>query len=134
MVGTTEILCVPIVIPADSISSVTAGINQDVDLRILITGHNDRRSANLTSSIISRVQKFGLRVFFNDLRQNGLRINWGVVGCSIRTAAHGRSSPLSIAWVNPPERAGWFGLKDVTVGIDRNSLELSSPHLLGNAD
>ncbi len=75
-----------------------------------------------------------LRVFFNDLRQNGLRINWGVVGCSIRTAAHGRSSPLSIAWVNPPERAGWFGLKDVTVGIDRNSLELSSPHLLGNAD
>jgi hypothetical protein len=75
-----------------------------------------------------------LQEFFNSCRSAGLTIQWGTVGCSIRTIARNRVAPLSIAWVNPPGRPGWSGLTDVTVGVDHSSLGIVSPHLLWESE
>jgi hypothetical protein len=75
-----------------------------------------------------------IKTMFDTLRAGGLKVFWGVVGCSIQTSALGRRAPLSIGWVNPPGRSGWSGLTDVTLGVDRASVQEISPHLLDDVD
>src|SRR5690606_4981325 len=48
----------------------------------------------------------------------GLRIEWGSIGCSLRLPTPDRSEPLSVAWLFPPERQGWMGLTDIVLGFD----------------
>jgi hypothetical protein len=59
-----------------------------------------------------------LRQLFELCRGLGLSIPWGNVGASIRIPTTDMSEPLSIGWVFPPGRAGWMGLRDVTLGVD----------------
>ena len=46
-----------------------------------------------------------------------LVVNWGTIGCSIRLPNSARA-PVSLAWLNPPGKTGWYGLTDFTLGFD----------------
>ena len=62
-----------------------------------------------------------LRQLFEASRGLGLHIAWGSVGASIRVFTSDSPEPLSIAWVFPPGRSGWYGLTDLTLGVDIGS-------------
>jgi hypothetical protein len=51
----------------------------------------------------------------------GLVVNIGSLGASLRLPLEGATQPLTIAWLNPPEKVGWSGLKDLTLGFDSSS-------------
>jgi hypothetical protein len=61
--------------------------------------------------------------FFDHCRFAGLRFEWGSLGVSLRAPSPFRREPLTVGWVFPPGRAGWMGLKDVTLGLDPGSAE-----------
>ncbi|MGV3733280.1 MAG: hypothetical protein ACO1N6_07770 [Microcella sp.] len=54
----------------------------------------------------------------------GLVLAWRSKGLSIRIPTPDRNEPLSIAW-GLPEGAQWQGLRHLSVGVDRASLELT---------
>ncbi len=51
----------------------------------------------------------------------GLKEWWGTAGVSIRLQTPDRPEALSVGWIFPPGRAGWYGLTDVTLGYDPSS-------------
>jgi len=55
----------------------------------------------------------------------GLRFEWGSAGTSCRFFKSGMHVPLSIGWVYPPGRKGWFGLTDLTLGYDSAGTEIT---------
>lgn len=55
----------------------------------------------------------------------GLRFEWGSAGTSFRFFKSGMHVPLSIGWVYPPGRKGWFGLTDLTLGYDPAGVEVT---------
>ena len=59
-----------------------------------------------------------LKEFFDRCRFAGLRFEWGTAGVSLRAPNPFRREPLTVAWVFPPGRSGWMGLRDVTLGFD----------------
>lgn len=57
-----------------------------------------------------------LRHIFSTLAGlHGMRIYWGITGCSLRVAVPGRG-PLSVGWIFPPGIPRWMGLTDLTLG------------------
>lgn len=64
-----------------------------------------------------------LREFFELCRGLGLRFEWGSAGTSIRLQTSDRTEPLTIAWLFPPKKLGWMGLRDLTLGFDPMSAE-----------
>lgn len=76
--------------------------------------------------------KEALETFFSACRGLHYRFEWGAVGTSIRLATPFRSEPITVAWVYPPGRSGWMGIKDVGLGFDKYSADNavgSEPHL-----
>ena len=59
----------------------------------------------------------------------GLVLAWGSKGLSIRIPTPDRNEPLSIAW-GLPDGAQWQGLRHLSVGVDRASLD-KTPSLVG---
>lgn len=84
-----------------------------------------RSSATLTSEaefldgISDQGYRESLRELLEACRGLGLRFEWGSLGASIRVQTPDRPEPLTIAWLFPPGRSGWMGLKDLTLGFDR---------------
>lgn len=50
----------------------------------------------------------------------GMRIYWGITGCSLRVALPG-NGPLSVGWIFPPDIPRWMGLTDLTLGWYKNA-------------
>jgi len=50
----------------------------------------------------------------------GMAFEWGSAGSSIRLYTPDRAEPLTVAWVFP-DRAGWSGLRHLTLGYDTTS-------------
>lgn len=63
-----------------------------------------------------------LRDFLEFCHGFGLTVFLGTVGMSIRLSGGQGSSPLSIGWLFPPGKAGWYGLSDANFGVDGGSL------------
>jgi TIR domain len=61
-----------------------------------------------------------LRGLFETAKAVGMVFEWGSVGSSIRLHAPDRDEPLTVAWVFP-DRAGWSGLRHLTLGYDTGS-------------
>lgn len=59
--------------------------------------------------------------FIEQCRFIGLRLEWGSAGVSIRSLSRFRRDPLSVAWIFPPGRSGWAGLRDLNLGVDPSS-------------
>jgi hypothetical protein len=60
--------------------------------------------------------RYALRYIFSTLAGlDGIRIFWGIKGCSLRVAVPGRG-PLSVGWIYPPGPPSWMGLTDLTLG------------------
>ena len=55
----------------------------------------------------------------------GLRFEWGSAGTSFRYYKPEMHVHLSIGWVFPPGRKGWFGLTDLTLGYDPAGVEVT---------
>ncbi len=51
----------------------------------------------------------------------GLVVNIGDRGASLRVPIEAATTPLTIAWLNPPATVGGSGLKDLTLGFDSSS-------------
>ena len=51
-------------------------------------------------------------------RGQGLVLEWGSVGVSLRLRLPDVTEPISIGWLYPPGAAGWSGLRDMTLGHD----------------
>jgi hypothetical protein len=51
-------------------------------------------------------------------RGQGLVLEWGSVGVSMRLRLPDVAEPISIGWVYPPGATGWSGLRDLTLGHD----------------
>lgn len=66
--------------------------------------------------------------FLDFCEGQGLLINWGTVGASIRVATSDRPEALSVAWVFPSGQIGWYGLTELTLGFDRASA-LATPSI-----
>jgi TIR domain len=62
-----------------------------------------------------------LRRLFDVASSVGMTFEWGSVGTSIRLHTPDRMEPLTVAWVFPPGRRGWSGLRDLTLGYDAGS-------------
>jgi hypothetical protein len=77
------------------------------------------------SALLDAIDDSAYRAAVADLLDlsRGLRLReeWGALGVSLRLPTPDRAEPLSIAWLFPPGRAGWYGLVDVTFGFDPNS-------------
>lgn len=58
---------------------------------------------------------------FQFVNEQGLVVNIGSLGASLRVPIDGAAQPLTIAWLNPPGTVGWGGLKDLTLGFDSSS-------------
>jgi hypothetical protein len=56
-----------------------------------------------------------LFLLFEDL---GLRFSWGTAGVSVRIPVPGSSNPVTIGWFFPPNKLGWMGLRETTLGYD----------------
>ncbi len=61
-----------------------------------------------------------LRGLFETAKAVGMVFEWGSVGSSIRLHTPDRDEPLTVAWVFP-DRAGWSGLRHLTLGYDTGS-------------
>jgi len=73
--------------------------------------------AKFLQQIVEAGYRSALEEFFDGCRGLHYETYWGTVGCSIRLPNPTRT-PVSVAWVNPPDRSGWNGLRDVTLGLD----------------
>lgn len=75
--------------------------------------------------LLQQVQDEPYRQSLQDIlaacRGLGFRFYWGTVGMSIRVPVPDMTGPLTIAWFFPPEKVGWMGLKDFTLGFDETS-------------
>ena len=65
----------------------------------------------------------GLREMFEACRGLRLHFEWGSVGTSIRVLIPGRAEPVTIAWLFPPNKQGWMGLRDLNLGFDPTSAD-----------
>jgi hypothetical protein len=61
-----------------------------------------------------------LRGLFETAKAVGMVFEWGSVGTSIRLHTPDRDEPLTVAWAFP-DRAGWSGLRHLTLGYDTGS-------------
>jgi hypothetical protein len=61
-----------------------------------------------------------LRGLFEAAKAVGMVFEWGSAGSSIRLYTPDREEPLTVAWVFP-DRAGWSGLRHLTLGYDTGS-------------
>jgi hypothetical protein len=57
---------------------------------------------------------------FDVAKAVGLVFEWGSMGSSIRLYTPDHEEPLTVAWLFP-DRAGWSGLRHLTLGYDRGS-------------
>jgi hypothetical protein len=64
-----------------------------------------------------------LRELFEVCRGLNLRFGWSTLGVSIRVPTPDRAEPLSIGWLFPPGKLGWYGLTDLSLGYDPASAE-----------
>jgi len=69
-------------------------------------------------SLESDEYRHALENLFEVCRGLGLRFEWQSLGTSIRIRTPDRTEPLSIGWAFPPGKAGWYGLRDLTLGYD----------------
>ncbi|MBI1885960.1 MAG: hypothetical protein HYS09_06570 [Chloroflexi bacterium] len=67
--------------------------------------------------------KSTLRELLETCRGLGLRFEWGSAGLSIRVPTPDRPEPLTVAWIFPPGRSGWMGLRDLNMGWERWSAD-----------
>ena len=91
-----------------------------------------------SSSILNRAQfleketdahhRAWLDEFLDFCEGQGLLINWGTVGASIRVATSDRPEALSVAWEFPTGQTGWRSLTDLTLGYDPASA-LATPSI-----
>lgn len=105
--------------------------------RVHATGQKSS-SAATKSANLSGVDEFVERLADEDIRKAvseflrqvsgipGMRLFWGVKGCSFRATVPGRS-PISIGWLFPPGEPGFMGLTDLTLGWykEKNGLAVS---------
>lgn len=91
------------------------------------------KSASLSGGeeFLERLTDDTIRMVTADLLRHvssipGMKIFWGVQGCSFRASVPGRS-PLTIGWLFPPDQPGFMGLKSLTLGWyqDSNGLAVS---------
>jgi hypothetical protein len=61
--------------------------------------------------------------FIDGCESLGLTLFWGTVGFSVRVRTPNRRLPLSVAWLFPPEKSGWMGLSDITLGYDDSTID-----------
>lgn len=82
------------------------------------------RSAALTTEqlLLDRIDDDAYRQAVEQLlafcRGQGLVLEWGSVGVSLRLRLPDVTEPISIGWLYPPGAAGWSGLRDLTLGHD----------------
>lgn len=50
--------------------------------------------------------------------ESGGTIRWGRVGISLRGRSSHHNRPIAVAWLFPPGRSGWRGLRDLTLGYE----------------
>ena len=61
-----------------------------------------------------------LERLLDDAEDRGFTFYWGAVGVSIRLKTPWQATPVSIAWLFPPRKAGFRGLTDFTLGYDQS--------------
>jgi len=66
-----------------------------------------------------------LREFFELCHGLSLALAWGSVGVSVRLDSVDTQKPFSVAWLFPPNRVGWMGLTDLSLGYDILAVALS---------
>lgn len=83
------------------------------------------------TQLLAQVQEGSYRECLTDIlaacRGLGFRFYWGTAGMSIRVSVPELQRPLSIAWLFPPGKSGWMGLKDLSLGYDRSNPNIASP-------
>ncbi|MBL8776748.1 MAG: hypothetical protein JNK12_12470 [Acidimicrobiales bacterium] len=65
-----------------------------------------------------------LEDLFTWCEARGLALNWGTSGMSIRMKVPDRSEPVSIGWAFPTGTVGWYGLSDLNLGVDDNTVKV----------
>lgn len=101
---------------ADGISAFESRAVLKPELR---STHPERVATNETrflEQIGDDAYRQALQELLEACRGLGLRLPWGAAGTSIRLQIPGRSQPLSVAWLFPPDVSGWMGLLDLTLG------------------
>jgi len=77
------------------------------------------------NAIQDEAYRESLRDIFEACRGLRLRFDWGSVGTSIRVPVPETPQPVTIAWLFPPDRQGWMGLRDFNLGFDPTAADRS---------
>ena len=72
-------------------------------------------------AIVDEQYRQSVQEFFGVCRALGLSFEWGTVGTSVRLQTSEATEPISIVWIFPPGKTGWYGLSDLTLGYDTAS-------------
>jgi hypothetical protein len=84
-------------------------------------GAGRMNEADFLAAATDEAYREALADLFSTVRALGLVTFWGAKGASIRIRTPGQVQPLSVGWVF--HGPGWGGTRDVTLGVDRSSLQ-----------